>query len=216
MVGKQTHRYYPIFLDVGGKKCVVIGGGEVALRKVTALLDYGACVKVVSPELCPGLSKLARNNRIEAVSRNYEFGDLKDAFLAIAATDHGEINQSIASEARERKIIVNIVDNQKHSDFIAPAYFCRGDLTVAVSTAGKSPALAIKVKNKLEKSLGEEYASLVSLIEEVRTEIKKKPTMVSDDRWQEVIDLDLLGELLKNGQYEKAKTALLNNLTKLH
>lgn len=207
--------YYPIFLNVRGKRCLVVGGGEVALRKVKALLKHGAKVEVVSPNFCPELTKLAEAKKISVLSKEYKSGDLKDAFIVIAATGESDINQKVAGEAKRQKIPVNVVDSRERSDFIVPSYFCRGDLTLAVSTAGRSPALARKVRYRLERNFGEEYASLVGLIEEVRAEIRKKGKTVSGDDWQKALDLDLLVELLRAGQREKAKTTLLNSLETL-
>jgi len=96
--------YYPIFLNIEGKNCVVIGGGQVALRKVGVLLEHGAAVKVISPNLCPELVKLAEDGVIRALSREYKTGDLKNAFVSIAATDNNQINHRVAAEARERSV----------------------------------------------------------------------------------------------------------------
>jgi len=209
------HHYYPVFLDVRGKRCVVVGGGHVALRKVKVLLEHGASVEVVSPALCPELSQLAEAKTISLLGKDYEPGDLKGAFIAIVATANSNTNQNIADEARRQKIPVNVADSLEQSDFIVPSYLRRGDLTIAVSTAGKSPALARKIRTRLEQNFGEEYASLTGLIEEVRAELKKRAVIVSGNDWQKALDLDLLIELLRTGQREKAKTTLLGNLEKL-
>lgn len=209
------HRYYPVFLNVHGKRCIVVGGGKVALRKVKVLLEHGAMVEVVSPTLCPELSQLAKAKIISVLSKDYEPGDLKGAFVAIAATAESNANKRIANEAKHQKILVNIVDNLEQSDFIVPSCFHRGDLTIAVSTAGRSPALARRVRTRLEQNFGEEYTSLTSLSGEVRSELKKKAVIVSGDDWQRALDLDLLIELLRTGQLGKAKATLLDNLEKL-
>ena len=209
------HRYYPVFLNVRGKRCVVFGGGRVALRKVKVLLEHGANVVVVSPALCPELGQLAEAKTISVLRKDYEPGDLEGAFIAVAATAESDTNQKVANEARQQKILVNVADNLEESDFIVPSCFHRGDLTIAVSTAGRSPALARKVRTRLEQNFGEEYASLTSLIEEVRSELKQKAVIVSGDDWQKALDLDLLIELLRTGQREKAKATLLENLETL-
>ena len=207
--------YYPSLLNIQGKRCVVVGGGEVALRKVKALLDCGASVTVVSPTLCPELSQLAAAKTIKVLAKEYEPEDLRDAFIAIAATDESDTNKKVAYEARRQKILVNVVDSPEQSDFIVPSCFHRGDLTIAVSTAGKSPALARKVRTRLEKQFGEEYAVIVALVEQVRSELRKRAVIVSGDDWQKALDLDLLIELLRTGQREKAKATLLGNLERL-
>ena len=211
----QIPPYYPIFLNIRGKRCVVVGGGPVALRKVKALLEHEASVEVISPELCPELSQLAKSRTIQVLQRNYNGGDLRGAFIAIAATDDGEINNKVAEEARAKGVLVNVVDDLEHSDFIVPSQFRRGDIAIAVSTAGKSPALARKIRAKLEKDFGAEYASLALLIGEVRSELKRQGIKVNGHSWQEAIDLDVLIELLRTGQSKKAKATLLVNLERL-
>jgi siroheme synthase-like protein len=205
--------YYPIFLNIEGKKCVVVGGGQVALRKVGVLLEHGADVKVISPNLCPELVKLAEDGVIRALSREYKTGDIKNAFVSIAATDNNQINHRVVAEARERSVLVNVVDDAEHSDFIVPSHMRRGEVTVAISTGGKSPALARKLRSRLEKQWGDEYALLADIISEARTEIRQRKIRVSSDSWQEALDLDMLLDLLKKGEGEKAKDVLLTNLT---
>jgi len=213
MKGKdQSLCYYPIFLNISGKRCVVVGGGKVALRKVRMLLEYEARVEVISPELCSELKGLARDGKICALNREYQAGDLKGATIAIAATANSDINLKVLNEAQREAILVNVVDDPEISDFIVPAYVRRGVITIAVSTSGRSPALARKIRTRLEKEFGEEYAFLVHLIGEVRAEVKRQGIKVNGDAWQKAIDLDLLLELLRQGEREKAKSILLNNL----
>src|SRR3989304_1577120 len=204
--------YSPVFLNVKGRKCAVIGGGQVALRKVPPLLEDGARVTVISPELCLELASLAARKKISVVSREYRKGDLKGAFVAIAATDSSIINRQIAAEAREKSVLVNVVDDAGYSDFIAPSIVRRGDITIAISTSGQSPALARKLRTKIEKEFGEEYARLGRLLGEVRAEAKKQKITVDGDGWQEAIDLDQILELLRNNEEQKAKKTVLNNL----
>ncbi len=208
----QEILYYPVFLNVKGRKCVVVGGGQVALRKVTVLLEHGADVEVISPDLCLELARLARSGEIRALTREYQAGDLKNIFVAIASTDNSEINQRVVAEARRRAVLVNVVDDAENSDFIVPSYLRRGEVTIAVSTGGKSPALARKIRSKLEKELGDEYALLASLISEVRMEVRQRNIKIDSDGWQEALDLELLLDLLGKGEKEKAKTTLLSNL----
>ena len=204
--------YYPVFMNVKGKKCVVIGGGQVALRKVRILLEHGADVEVISPDLYPELAELAERGEIRALTREYQAGDLENAFVAIAAINNNEINQRVAVEARRRAVLVNVVDDAEKSDFIVPSYLRRGDVAIAVSTGGKSPALARKIRSRLEKEIGDEYALLASLISEVRIEVKQRKIKLDSDGWQEALDLDLLLELLRKGEEGRAKATLLSNL----
>ena len=204
--------YYAIFLNLQGKKCVVVGGGTVALRKVTTLLDCGADITVISPKPHTEISKLFKNKAIQLVRRNYEPGDLGGAVLSIAGTHVKKINRKVAEEAKKNGILVNVVDDSEPSDFIIPSSFRRGDLSVAVSTSGRSPAFAKKIRANLEKNIGIEYAYLLSLIAEIRSEIKKKGLSVSAKAWQESLDLDSLILFLKAGRREEAKAALLGKL----
>jgi precorrin-2 dehydrogenase / sirohydrochlorin ferrochelatase len=204
--------YYPIFLNLRGKRCVVIGGGNVALRKVKALLDCGANVTMISPKPTPEIVKLSKKRAIHFIQRDYEKEDLGDAAIAFACTDVKKVNRKVAVDAKEAGVLVNVADDPRPSDFIIPSFFRKGNLTVAISTAGVSPALARKIRAKLEKSLGEEYALLLSIIGEVRSTIREKGIMVSVEAWQGALDLDLLIKLVQAGQREKAKAFLLNKL----
>ncbi len=213
---EQLPPYYPVFLKIGGRRCVVVGGGQVALRKVTALLEHRASVDVISPELCPGLIELAEDGQIRVFRRRYKAGDLQEAFIVITATDNSDINRQIAKEAKSKGVLVNVVDDAENSDFIVPSYVRRGDITIAVSTAGRSPALARKIRTRLERDFGDEYASLAVLIDEARAEVKRQGIEVDGDAWQEALDLDLLSAMVRRGDREKAKDVLLRNLKTRH
>lgn len=215
MKSSQLRSYYPVFLNVNGRKCVVIGGGQVAWRKVKGLLECGAEVEVISPDLCPELSMLTENGQITLLRRSYQPGSLKGALVAVAATDDDNINREVTREARQEGILVNVVDDIQESDFIAPSRLQRGNITIAVSTSGSSPALARKIRAILEKFFGEEYAELAALVEEVRAELKRQHIKVNSEGWQQALDLDLLVDLLKKGKREKAKSTLLKNLKSL-
>ena len=203
--------YYPVFLNINEKRCVVVGGGQVALRKVQTLLEYGAKVDVISPEIC---LELAAIPGISIQLRQYQPGDLKGAFLAIVATDDHETNHQVAREARSQKVIVNVVDDAGYCDFILPSLVRRGDMTIAVSTAGRSPALARKLRTRLEQDFGEEYAALVQLIDEVRRELKQRGILVDSETWQDALELDSLTGLVKLGQTGKARVLLTEGLSR--
>jgi precorrin-2 dehydrogenase/sirohydrochlorin ferrochelatase len=214
-LNKKTSKdtvYYPVFLDIHGKKSIVIGGGTVAIRKVKMLLEGGGKVTVISPKPHPDIARLSKERAIRLIRREYEAGDLKGAVIAIACTDAKEINRGVAHDAKKAGVLVNIADDPKPSDFIIPSFFRQGGLTVAVSTSGISPALARKIRTTLQKSFGEEYASLLSLIGEVRSTLKKKENRVDPETWQEALDLDLLIQLVRSGQKKKAQTILLSKL----
>jgi siroheme synthase-like protein len=206
--------YYPVFLNLGGRSCVLAGGGQVALRKVTTLLQYGADITVISPRLCKGLRDLDCAGKIQVRHRAYQAGDLQGAYIAIIATGNRSVNLQASLEARGNKIPVNVVDDAGLSDFIVPSIVRRGSISIAVSTAGKSPALARKLRTRLEGELATEYAELALLIEGVRREVKNLKLKISSKRWQEAIDLDHMLLLIKQGDSKKAHDILLERLTK--
>lgn len=212
MKSEDRSPYYPIFLNIRDRKCMVIGGGQVALRKVKSLLECGAEVKLISPSLCPELDTLAESRTIGVIRKSYQAGDLQGAFIVIAATDSSDINSEIAKECHNIGVWVNVVDNAEESDFILPSSLHRGSLTIAVATSGRSPALSRKIRMLLEREFDEEYASMVLLIEEVRAKIKRQGIKVNEDDWQKALDLDLILELIKQGDDEKAKATLIENL----
>jgi siroheme synthase-like protein len=201
--------YYPIMLNLRGRRCAVIGGGLVAERKVSAFLECGASVCVISPELSPGLRELADKGEIEVISRSYTTGDLKGAILAVAATDDPDVNSSVFSEGQNLGVLVNVVDEPDKCSFIVPSMLRRGDLLIAVSTGGRSPALARKIREDLEEKYDAEYASLVVLISDVRTELKKRGIEIESEAWQKPLEVAALLELLRKKDYEGAKQRLL-------
>ncbi|MDD5398540.1 MAG: NAD(P)-dependent oxidoreductase, partial [Dehalococcoidia bacterium] len=174
----------------------------------------GAEVTVVSPRLCAGLRKLEREGMIKSVNRSYRDGDIKGVSIAIVATSNRKINRSAAEEAKKRRVPVNVVDDPVLSDFIVPSILRRGDLSIAVSTSAKSPALARKIRSRLEGAFGNEYASLVTVIEEVRRRIKKQRLKVSSSDWQRTIDIDSMIALIREGRSEEAGQALIEKLRK--
>ena len=210
--GWMAKRYYPISLDISGRRCIVVGGGEVALRKVRSLLEHGAVVQVISPDLCTELKELLASGRIMGAKRAYEDGDLLDAFVVIAATDDVVVNKQVADEAARRRALVNVVDMPNLSNFIVPSYLRRGDLTVAVSTGGRSPALARRIREELEKNIGDEYALLTSMVGQVRSSVKQDSIVVSGEDWQAALDLDVLVKLLREDRYDEAKQMLADVL----
>jgi precorrin-2 dehydrogenase/sirohydrochlorin ferrochelatase len=155
---------YPIFLDLSGRRCVVVGGGEVANRKARKLLQARARVVVISPEIKPELESVA----VELHRRPYREGDLEGACLAFAATSSREANAAVAREAKERGVPVNVADAPSEGDFALPSTLRRGRLQVAVSTGGASPTLARRIKGELEEVFGPEWAGLVEELNAIR------------------------------------------------
>jgi len=164
-------KYYPVFLDLNGKLCLIVGGGRVAERKVRSLLRAGARVKVVSPKLTLPLSRLKDQGKIAHKVRPFRRGDLRGAFLAIAATDDRAVNENIFQQAQAWPMPVNVVDDPAHSSFIVPSLINRGDLLIAFSTSGRSPALAKALRQKLQKEIGKEYTFLLRLLGAVRPQV---------------------------------------------
>jgi precorrin-2 dehydrogenase / sirohydrochlorin ferrochelatase len=148
---------YPIFLDLSGRRCVVVGGGEVANRKARKLLQARARVVVISPEIGAELESVA----VEIHRRPYRKGDLEGAYLAFAATNVREVNAAVAREAKERGVSVNVADKPPEGDFALPSTLRRGRLQVAVSTGGASPTLAQRIRGELEEAFGPEWAGIV-------------------------------------------------------
>jgi precorrin-2 dehydrogenase / sirohydrochlorin ferrochelatase len=155
---------YPIFLNLDGKRCVVVGGGAVANRKARKLLQARAEVVAISPEVKPELGSVAT----EVHRRPYREGDLEGASLVFAATNRREVNAAVTREARGRGIPVNVADEPSEGDFALPSVLRRGQLQVAVSTGGASPTLARRVRNELESAFGSEWAGVVEALGRAR------------------------------------------------
>ncbi len=162
---------YSVTLNLSGTFCTVVGGGQVALRKVQALLAEGAEVTVISPALIPELA--AMQDRFVWMKNSYKDGLLEGSFLVIAATDQRDINQQIAQWCQENQVLVNVVDSKKESNFIVNAAVKQGDLLIAVSTNGISPAVSRTIRQELEQQYGPEYAIMLELIAQARAEAMK-------------------------------------------
>ncbi len=199
-------KYYPVCLNLSGQKCVVVGGGEVAQRKVQTLLKTGARVWLISPDATAALRQWAKAGELYYVSREYCSGDLGGAFLAIGATDDEAINRRVAEDAKTSGILVNIVDVPKLCNFIVPSIVVRGDLQLSISTGGKSPALAKKIRKQLEQLYGPEYAEYIKLLGECRELVLPKIPDIKKRRqiFQELVDSDLI-ELIKQGNRDKIR-----------
>ena len=204
-------RYYPVFLDIAGKPVVVIGGGEVSWRKVEGLLDAGAEVTVISPAVHSGLDGLIAEGRVKHFARGYAPGDLDGYALAIVGTDDRSVNASVAREGKERGVLVNAVDDPPNCDFVMPSIVQRGDLIVAVSTSGGSPAMARKMREELEEFLSEDYALMLELAAEVRRELRERDVLVDAEVWNAALDTEVR-RLLAGGNRDQAKERLLRSL----
>lgn len=204
-------RFYPIVLDLDGRRCLVVGGGAVAERRVSPLVEGGAEVTVVSPTLMAGLAALADAGRIRHLARQYRDGDVADFELVLVATDRPELSATVAIEARARGAWINTADDPRHCDFFLPALVRRGNLVVAVGTGGTSPALARAVKEELEAYLTPEYATLAELAAEVRRELRGAGRSASADAWRRALGPETRRVLVDRGR-EYAKRHLIARL----
>lgn len=197
--------YYPVFIKVKNKAILVVGGGKVAERKVHALLEHGGRVTVVSPELTPKLQEWAAQGRMSWRRRRFAAADLDGVRLAICATNDEAVNRQVAEEANARRIWLNVVDKPDLCDFIVPSAVRRGDLTVAISTGGSSPALAKKIRHELEAYFGPEYALFLALLRKVRPCIQRDIALESKrmDIFSELARSSALG-LMGAGRMKEA------------
>ncbi|MCL4462906.1 MAG: bifunctional precorrin-2 dehydrogenase/sirohydrochlorin ferrochelatase [Firmicutes bacterium] len=163
--------YYPVFLALQGKLCLVVGGGDVAARKVASLLECGAAVRVVSPTLLPELETLTEQGKIAVDRRPYAPDDICGASLVIAATNQPAVNRLVALHCQQRKIPVNVVDAPELCDFLVPATIRRGPLTIAVSTGGTLPSMARKIRRKLEEDFDQNYGLLLAALGSARSRV---------------------------------------------
>jgi precorrin-2 dehydrogenase/sirohydrochlorin ferrochelatase len=194
---------YPVDLVVEGRRCVVVGGGSVAVRKVEGLVAAGAEVVVIAPEIDDQIRSLA----VEVVERSYHRGDLEGAWLAIAATDNGEVNRAIRADADLARVWVNAVDDPISCSFTLPAVVRRGPVMVTVSTAGHSPALASWVRGELAAQLGPEVGLLAELLSEARDQLKAAGRSTEEVDWRPALDWDML-ELIRSGRTAQARERL--------
>ena len=164
-------RYYPVNLDIKNRKCLVVGGGGVGTRKVITLLDCGAKVTVISPDASEKLLELTGNASIVLKKRPYRETDLDGMFLVIGTTDDEKLNRQISKDAEKLNMLCNIADRPEVCNFILPAIVNRGDLTISISTSGKSPALAKRLRIELEEQFGNEYAEFLLLMGVIRTKL---------------------------------------------
>lgn len=204
---------YPIYLSLAGRNCLVVGGGKVAERKAATLLEYEAHIRLVSPEVTSRISDWAAQNLIELRARMFKPEDLEGIFLVFIATDDPEINNAITMLCREQAILVNAVDDPPNCDFYVPSILRRNSLCVAISTEGKSPLLAAKLRRELEEYIPEEYGEWVQILGELRTQIKETDLNIGERRaiFEALVNsnlLDLLIESTKEQIEERIKQCM--------
>jgi len=203
--------YYPIFVELAGRRCLVIGGGPEAQRKVEGLLAAGGRVNVVSPTLTDDLQRLLAEGSITHEEREYRPGDLEGYDVCMVATDDGLVNAEVAAEGKRVRVWVNAADDTENCDFILPAVIRSGDITLAASTGGASPALARRLREELTAYLTEEMPALADLLREVRLELRSRGLKPDAEVWQEAIDEELR-VLLAQRKHKQAKRRLLEGL----
>jgi siroheme synthase-like protein len=203
--------YYPVFLELSGRRVLVVGGGAVAVQKVRGLLNADATVTVVSPDLNDELQDLLRAGRISHIARAYAGGDVDGYDLAMVATDDGAVNAAVAAAARAQHIWVNAADDVPNCDFILPSVVRRGQIVVAASTGGSSPALARRLREELDAYLTDDFVPLTDLLTEVRAELRARRITVDAETWQRAID-GQLRVMLAQRRYGQAKARLLRGL----
>jgi precorrin-2 dehydrogenase/sirohydrochlorin ferrochelatase len=203
--------YYPVFLEMKDRRCVVIGGGVVAERRVEGLVAVGANVTVISPAITERLRNMLTQGAIRHVAREYRTGDRAGYDLVFVATDNSEINAAVAAEAPSLRIWVNSADDPDHCDFILPAVIRRGELAVAVSTGGVSPAATRAIREELDEYFTADYARFVQIASEVRRELREKSVSPSADAWNRALGGDFR-RLIKEGKALQAKELLLEKL----
>lgn len=202
---------YPVMLDLVGRPCLVVGGGAVATRKVEGLVEAEARVTVISPSLTERLLRLATDAQLRWRPREYLRGDVEGFVLAMVATDDAAANAEVASECRERGVLINCADDPEHCSFILPSVLKRGALTVTVSTGGASPTMARLVREELERLLPSDVAALTDVMAEVRRTLRDEGISLAAERWREALD-DELRRLAAAGRTDEARTRLLERL----
>lgn len=204
--------YYPAFLSIADRPCLVVGGGQIAERKVKGLLDADARVTVVSPTVTPRLKRRIDKGQVVHFPREFQSSDLEGFYLLIATTDDMPLNRKVGIEGRNLGLIVNVVDDTPYCDFIAPSIVRRGDITFAISTGGTSPALARWLRRQVEQHFPPEYSGLAKVMSRVRLQVRSQGHKVNPARWQKSIDDGFLS-LVRQRRLAEARRYLFASLT---
>jgi len=201
--------YYPIFIGLKEKIALVFGGGRVAERKVETLLEYGALIHIVSKVLTDKLKALVEAGKVQHIGENFRDKHLDNAFLVFAATDDRKLNHKISKSARKRGLLINAVDQPSDCNFIVPSIVKKGDLLIAISTSGKSPALAKKTRKELEIQFGSEYEIFLILMGHLRKEVLSMGLSQEENSriFNEIINSDILSNIAGN-DFEKVESTL--------
>lgn len=207
---------YPVNLQLKGRRCAVVGGGSIALRKVETLLAAGALVTVMAPAVTEGLAKLADKGLISWINSLYQEGGLSGYFIVICATDNAAVNAAAAAEARSRGALVNVVDTPELCDFTLPACITSGDLLLTVSTGGKSPVLARRLREELQALYGPEYGQFLEQVSQAREKVRKRLALPRDreEFWRNAVDKDVIA-LLRQRKLKEAEERLHNAISRI-
>ncbi|TYP93774.1 precorrin-2 dehydrogenase / sirohydrochlorin ferrochelatase [Fodinibius salinus] len=197
---------FPIYLRrLEERKTVLIGGNDEAEQKAKQLLDRNAKLTVINPRLTKKMLWWAIQNRFQWIRRTYRQGDLEDAFMAIVADYNGDVNKKVYQEARERNILVNVMDDIPHANFAFGSIVKQGPLTISISTSGAAPALSVRLRQRFEKEFGPEYGAFLEFMQKLREPMSRHHDSFETRRelWYEVIDSEVLTHF-RNGNLEKA------------
>jgi siroheme synthase-like protein len=209
---RQSLLGYPVNLIVAGRRCVVVGAGRIAARKIEALLAAGAAVNVVAPKLDDQVRAWRDEGRITVDERGFEATDLDDTWLATAATDDPVVNHAVFEAGAQRRVWVNSADDPDNCSFTLMSVIRRGDLVVTVGTGGRSPALAAWLKERLTAELGPEYETLLELLSEAREGMRADGRSTEDADWKRAFDSGML-DLIRAGRVSEAKELLRSCLS---
>jgi siroheme synthase-like protein len=206
-VGRPGLLGYPVNLLVAGRRCVVVGAGRVAARKVEGLLDAGARVHVVAPDVGPDVAARRDEGRVTVDERRFEPADLDGAWLATAATPDPAVNAAVYEAGQARRVFVNAADDPEHCSFTLMSTVRRGDLVVTIGTGGRSPALAAYLKDRLATELGPEWEVLLDVLSDERERLRAAGTSTETVDWRRAIDSGML-DLVRTGRVAQAKELL--------
>jgi len=201
---RKDMKAYPVFFDLTQRPCVVIGGGPVAERKVTGLLEAGAAVTVISPNLTARLRQQVSEGVVSYTARPYQSGDLTGFFLAFTTTGNPPVDAIIFADGRAAGVLVNSADDPARCDFFLPAVIRRGELAIAVSTGGTSPALARVMREELHSMVGEDYTLLVEIAAAMRREVRSGGRVLTGEQWTTALKEPNFRQYVRDGQREKA------------
>jgi siroheme synthase-like protein len=198
---------YPANLVVAGRRCVVVGAGRIAARKIEPLLEAGARVHVIAPEIGEEIRAWAAASRLTVTQRAFEAADLDDAWLATTATGVPAVDHAVFEAGEDRRVWVNSADDPANCSFTLTSVVRQGDLVVTVGTGGRSPALATWLRRRFTQELGPEYATLLDMLSAAREELRAQGRSSEDPDWQSALDSGML-ELIRAGRVDEAKEIL--------